>query len=114
MKRMRIMGLSLVAVFAMSALVAGSASAATTLKLSTTGKGLLPAGANLVASSSDLVFVTSAGNLECSSNVLTGTLTTNSASKDKGSITAESSTGEEGGGACHTTTVLGAALIESG
>lgn len=111
MKRMRIMGLSLVAVFAMSAVVVSGASAAATLKLKTAGAGVLPVGAGLVASSSDLVFVTAAGNLECSSNVLTGTVALNSSSKDKGNITEESSTGEFEGGACKTTTPLGPALI---
>ena len=81
MKRMRIMGLSLVAVFAMSALVAGSASAATVLTLETAA-GPIVSGQNLVASSSNLIFVTTAGNLECSSNVLTGEATTNKAAKD--------------------------------
>lgn len=115
MKRMRIMGLSLVAVFAMSAVAVNSVSAAAkpkpVLKL-VTAKGDLAVGAELKASSSDLVFVTSAGNLECSSNVLTGAITVNNnASKDKANITAESSTGEFEGGACKTTTPLGPALI---
>lgn len=112
MKRMRIMGLSLVAVFAMSALVAGSASAASVLTLETAA-GPLVAGQGIVASSSNLIFKTSAGNLECSSNVLTGEVKSNKLAKDLGTITSESSTGEFEGGACKTTTPLGVALITS-
>ncbi|HEX7609997.1 MAG TPA: hypothetical protein VF380_04915, partial [Solirubrobacteraceae bacterium] len=109
------MGLLLIAVLAVGIMAAGSASAAKekpVVKLSTAA-GPLVAGQEIRASSSDLVTVTAAGNLECSSNVLTGTLTINNAVKDKGSITSEASTGEEGGGACHTTTVLGPAVISA-
>jgi len=110
MKRMRIMGLCLVAVFAVTAAFAGSASAKTVLTLKTK-KGPLAAGASLVAESSNLIFVTSTGNLECSSNILTGTVGNNGAAKDKGTVTKESSTGEEAGGLCKTTTPLGPAEI---
>jgi len=112
MKRMRIMGLSLVAVFALAAMFASGASAKTVLTLKT-AKGALAPGAQLVASSSNLVFVTSTGNLECSSNVLTGTVKVNGAAKDTGTVTEEASTGLEGGGACKTTTGLGPAVITS-
>jgi len=108
------MGLCVVAVFAITAVAASAASAATTLTLKTSS-GPLKAGDEIKSSSSDLVFVTGAGNLECSSNVLTGTVSTNGAKKDIGSITAESSTGtgEKTAGACHTTTPLGEAVIVS-
>jgi hypothetical protein len=111
MKRMRILGLALVAMFAMG-IAASSASAATVLTLET-AKGPVEKGANLVASSSNLIFVTTAGNLECTSNVLTGVAEINKAAKDTGKITEESSTGEEAGKACKTTTGLGPAVIES-
>jgi hypothetical protein len=118
MRRIRIIGVCLVAIFALGAITAVSASAAekAVVKLST-GKGLLAPGAELKASSSNLIFVTNAGTLECSSNVLTGTLTNNSATKDKGSLTSESSTGElsfEGKEhLCKTSGILGAVEIES-
>jgi hypothetical protein len=119
MRRIRIIGVCLVAVLALGAVTAFSASAAekAVVKLSTTGKGLLGAGAELRGSSSNLIFVTNAGTLECSSNVLTGTLANNSATKDKGSFTSESSTGElsfEGKKElCKTSGILGAVEIES-
>jgi hypothetical protein len=109
---MRIMGLSLVAMFAVAAVFAGAASAKTVLTLKT-AKGALAPGAELKAESSNLVFVTSSGNLECTSNILEGTVENNGAAKDKGSVTKESSTGEEAGGLCKTTTGLGPASIES-
>ncbi len=116
MKRMRIMGLSLVAVFALSAVFAAGAFAKATPLTLKTAKGPLASGAAITASSSNLVFVTSTGNLECSSNILEGTLTNNGATKDKGSITAESSTGTEPEGKgtlCKTTTPFGPAVIEA-
>lgn len=113
MTRMRIMGLSLVAVFAIAAVFSGTAFAKAKVLTLKTGAGALASGAELRAESSNLVFVTSAGNLECTSNILTGTVTTNNATKDKGSVTKESSTGGEAGGLCKTTTGLGPASIES-
>jgi hypothetical protein len=114
MKRMRIMGLCLVAVFAIAAVFAGGASAKTVLTFKTAGKGALKGGDAITAESSDLKFTTEAGSLECTSNVLNGTLANNEAAKDKGSITAESSTGEIGfGTACNTSTPFGPAAIES-
>ena len=109
--RIKMMGLTVVAIFAISAVVASAASASTVLTLKT-AKGALTSGSEIKSSSSNLVFVTSAGNLECSSNVLTGTVSVNGAKKDIGSITEEQSTGSEPTpGACHTTTPLGEALI---
>jgi hypothetical protein len=111
---MRIMGLSLVAVFAVAAVFAGSASAKAGLVLKTAAGPLAP-GAEVKAFSSDLTFTTEAGALECTKNTLTGTLANNNASKDKGSITTESSTGEGTGfgSACKTSTPFGPAGIES-
>ncbi len=113
MRSIKILGISLLAVFTIGTLVASGADAAV-LKLSTKGKGLLASGAPLQASSTNLVFATSAGNLECSENVLTGTLTTNSSKKDLASITAERSVGKEAEGDCKTSTLLGRAKIKAG
>ncbi len=114
MRSIKMMGISVLALFAIGAFMAGTADATAVLKLSTKGKGLLGAGAAVQASSSNLVFVTSAGNLECSENVLSGTLTNNSAAKDKSSVTSEKSSGKEAEGDCKTTTVLGRAKITAG
>jgi hypothetical protein len=111
MKRMRIMGLCLVAVFALAAVFAGSAFAKAQVLTLKTAKGALTTGQEIRAESSDLKFVTTSGNLECSSNILKGTVQTNNAKKDEGEIATESSTGEEPGGICHTTTQLGPASI---
>ncbi|HTR89093.1 MAG TPA: hypothetical protein VMG62_03175 [Solirubrobacteraceae bacterium] len=119
MRRIRIIGVCLVAVCALGAVTAISASATEkiVLKLSTAGKGLLGAGAELKGSSSNLIFETNAGTLECSSNVLVGTLANNSATKDKGSFTSESSTGglsfEGKEHLCKTSGILGAVEIEA-
>jgi hypothetical protein len=112
MNRFKIIGLSVVAVFALTAVLAASASAKTVLTLKT-AKGPLAAGAEIVAESSNLEFVTEAGALQCSSNILTGTIANNGGAKDKGEITKESSTGGEPGGACKTTTPLGYTNITS-
>ena len=61
------------------------------------------------AESTNLVFETSAGNLECTSNTIEGTVGNNGAKKDAGNITAEKSSGGEPGGLCKTTTPFGAA-----
>jgi hypothetical protein len=110
MNRMRVIGLSVIAVFALTAVLASSASAKTVLTLRT-AKGPLAAGAELKAESSNLEFVTEAGALQCSSNILEGKLTNNGGAKDKGTVTKESSTGGEPGGDCKTTTPLGYTAI---
>jgi hypothetical protein len=102
------MGLAVAAL----ALGAGPASAKTVLTLKTAA-GPLAAGQEVVAESADLKFVTEAGTLECASNILTGVLENNGATKDKGKVSTESSTGAEPGGACKTTTPLGYAKITS-
>lgn len=111
MKRLSIVGLL---VAALCLMITGSALAkgATNLTLST-AKGPLAAGASVTASSSNLIFETSAGNLECSSNILEGTVGNNGSKKDKGSITKEESKGGEAGGLCKTTTPFGAAEIST-
>ena len=86
-----------------------------TLLTSKTAKGPLQPGQKLKAESTNLTFTTSAGNLECSTNIISGTVQTNNAKKDKGPITEESSTGSETvegkSGACKTTTELGPTII---
>jgi hypothetical protein len=112
MKQIRTVGLLLMALLAIGAALASSASAKTVL-IGRTAKGPLAKGAELKASSTNLKFVTSAGNLECTSNVLTGTVSVNEAAKDKGTITEESSTGNEAEKDCKTTTVLGRTKIKA-
>ena len=112
MKQIRTVGLWLAAMLAVGSALATGASASTVL-IGRTAKGPLAKGAELKATSSNLKFVTSSGNLECSSNILTGTVTLNESAKDKGTITEESSTGKEAEGDCKTTTVLGRAKIEA-
>jgi hypothetical protein len=114
MKHTKIAGL-FVALLALGAIFAAvaSATAKPTLLTLKTAKGVLATGAALKAESSNLIFVTSAGNLECSSNVLTGTVKKNNETKDEGSVTEESSTGHETNNECKTTTPLGPAEIKS-
>jgi len=78
-----------------------------------TAKGELAVGQEVVADSTNLVFETSSGNLECSSNILKGKLAKNNSKKDEGPIESESSTGNEPGGLCKTTTPLGATEIKT-
>ncbi len=111
MKRLSLVGLLLVALGAMIASNA-FAKGATNLTLST-AKGALAAGATVKAESSNLIFETSAGNLECTTNILEGTVANNGSKKDNGSITKETSTGGEAGGLCKTTTILGPTEIST-
>jgi hypothetical protein len=112
MRYIKTVGLLLMAALAVSAALAAGASAKTVL-IGKTAKGPLVKGDELKASSANLKFVTSAGNLECTSNVLTGTVEVNESKKDKGKITEESSTGNEAEKDCKTTTVLGRTKIEA-
>jgi len=117
MKRMRIMGVAIVAVFAMSAVFASGAFATLHLTLKTAGKGKLPAGSVILASSPTLTFTTSAGKLECTTNEIEGITKTNGAATDKGTVE-ESGVrdfGEEAEPAklCRTTTPLGPTEIHT-
>jgi hypothetical protein len=76
-----------------------------------TAKGPIAANQQIKAESTNLIFETSAGNLECSTNVIEGPAGTNGTKKDTGQITAEKSSGGEPGGLCKTTTPFGAAEI---
>jgi len=109
MKRLSVVGLL---VAALCLMIAGTASAKGPKNLTlSTAKGPLAAGANVKAESTNLIFETSAGNLECSTNIIEGTVGNNGAKKDKGSITKEESTGTEAGGQCKTTTPFGPTTI---
>ena len=87
MRHLKIMGLALVAVFAMSAVAVSSASAKTVLTLRAGGEVITP-GTHIVAVSHNLVTVTAAGNLECETDELEEVINTNQATKDKGTTEA--------------------------
>jgi len=113
MKRIKIMGLALVAVLAMSAVVASAASAKESKNLVITDPaGMVAAGTTLNAESSNLVTVTSAGNLECEHALLPTVLGNNNSTKDKGSSTTDFNYGSYLGieGACKTS-AAGPAII---
>jgi hypothetical protein len=109
MKRIKVLGLCLLASLAASIAVASPAWAKE-LVLSTKG-GPLTSGAELKATSKNTVFTTSAGNIECSSVVITGSLSNNSASKLSATLTEATLTGGEPGGLCKTSTAFGPALV---
>ena len=91
------------------ALLPSSALAGAKVTLSTV-KGPLAAGAELSASSSNLIFVTSVGNVECTNNVLEGRASSNAMAKDKTEVIRASSTGSvttsDGEHLCRTTSPL--------
>jgi len=114
MKLTRTGGALAVAALAATGLLSGVAGAkGPSLLTLKTAKGELAVGAQVIAESTDLIFETSAGNLECTKNVLTGKLSKNNAKKDEGKIEEESSTGGEAGGLCKTTTPLGPTEIHT-
>jgi hypothetical protein len=113
MKRIKIMGLALVAILAMSALVASTASAKESKNLVLKDpSGLIPTGTTINAESTNLITETAAGNLECENALLPTVLSTNSAVKDKGSSTTDFNYGKYLGieGACKTSSA-GPAII---
>ena len=113
MKRIKIMGLALVAILAMSALVAGTASAAESKNLVLKDPaGLIKAPATITATSTNLVTVTSAGNLECEHAELPVVIGNNSSTKIKGTSTEDFNYGNYLGieGACKTS-AAGPAII---
>jgi hypothetical protein len=111
MKRIMTVGLAVIAAFAMMVATASAEGTGPKTFLRTAGKGLLKKGDVITAFSSNLVFSTSAGNLECSKNTISGPDKTNGKEKPSGEITVEESTGEEAGGLCKTTTPFGPAEI---
>ena len=82
MKRLSSVGLSLAALCLM---IAGTAFAKgpTNLTLKT-AKGALATGQEIKAESTNLIFETSVGNLECTKNVIAGPAGNNGSKKDKG------------------------------
>jgi hypothetical protein len=116
MKRIRIIGLCLVAVFAMSAVAVSSASAAKTKKAKpglkfSTAAGPVVAGTKVLAFSNNLITTTELGKLECTENTMTITLTEVGGKKNKASLTEEVSEGAEPLKSCKTTTPAGPAKI---
>ena len=87
MKRIKLTGLVLVAMVAAGAVLAGGASA-TTVLIARDPAGVIPAGTHMLATSHNLVTVTSAGNLECETDELEQVVLNNSAVKDKGTTEA--------------------------
>jgi hypothetical protein len=115
MKRIKIMGLALVAILAMSALVASTASAKESKNLVLRDSaGVIPAGTTINAASTNLITVTAAGNLECEHALLPTVLGNNNATKDKGTSTEDFNYGSYTGieGACKTS-AAGPAIIET-
>jgi hypothetical protein len=116
MQRIKIMGLALVAVLAMSAMVASTASAKapkeSKLLVLKDPSGVIPNGTLVTATSTNLVTVTSAGNLECEHAELPTKITTNSAVKDLGTSSEDLNYGDYLGieGACKTS-AAGPAII---
>jgi len=113
MKRIKMLGVSAVAVTALSGLMASSAMAGA-IGIIKDPTGVVPVGTLITAASTNLTTVTAAGNLECEHNVLPSTLTVNSAAKDKSTSTEEKAFGNYLGieGACKTS-AAGPALIET-
>jgi len=118
MKRMRIMGIALVALFAMTAVFSASAFATPKLTLKTSA-GPLAVGAIVKASDPTLTFTVTTGKLECSTNTIEGTVKNNKAATDKGTIFPGGSVnkGTETFGTetelCKTTTGLGPTEIHT-
>jgi len=113
MQRIKIIGLALVAVLAMSAVVASSASAKESKNVVLKDKaGLIAAGTVITATSHNLVTTTAAGNLECETAELPVTITKNSATKALGTSSADLNYGNYLGieGACKTS-AAGPAII---
>jgi hypothetical protein len=108
------MGLCVVAVFAIAAIGASAASAKTVLRFSTPGPPDLKAGEPVAEFSSNLIFETTAGNLECEENELKGEVTVNDSTKDKAVVHEEISKGDYDGipGACKTS-ATGPVIIKS-
>jgi hypothetical protein len=118
MTRIKIMGLALVAILAMSALVASTASAVTKESKNLILKdpsGIIPAGTTITASSTNLVTVTAAGTLECEHAELPTVLTNNNAVKVLGKSTEDKNYGDylEIPGACKTSSAGPAVITTS-
>lgn len=112
MKRIKIMGLALVALFAMSAMTSSAFAKESKNLVIRDPSGIVSTGTVITASSTNLVTVTSAGNLECEHAELPATLTSNNAKDDLGSSTEDLNFGDYDGipGACKTS-AAGPAII---
>ena len=112
MKSIKIVGVSTVVAFAMSAMLVSSASALRVVLRDSAG--VIPAGTLITAESTNLVTVTAAGNLECEHSVLPATLTNNTATKVLSKSTESLEFGNYLGipGACKTSSA-GPATIET-
>jgi len=111
MKRIALLGLTLVAVLAFTVSAVG-AKAKPQLILKIKGGAALKSGAVLEGSAPGLTTTTTLGNLECSTNIITLTLEKNEQTKaDTAKVTNSVDTGTEEEGNCKTTTPLGAAKI---
>jgi hypothetical protein len=112
MTRARIWGVCAAAVLVLSGLTAGPAAAKTVLTLETAA-GPLGEGANIVMSSSNLRLAKSDGNIECTSNVFSGSVSTNGLAKDTASFTEASLTGPEPQESCKDTDPQGPAKMST-
>jgi hypothetical protein len=116
MKSIGKIGLCLVAAFALAAVMATGASAKGPKNLTiSTPKGALAKGALVETFSSNLIFETTAGNLECEENFLDGNIEVNDAKKVIGPVTSEESKGHFSGitGACKTSATGPVTILSS-
>jgi hypothetical protein len=113
MKRIKMLGMSVVAVLAFSGLLASSALAGA-IGIIKDPAGVVPVGTLITAESTNLTTVIAAGNLECEHNVLPSALSVNSAAKDKSASSEGKAFGSYLGieGACKTSSA-GPATIET-
>lgn len=105
--------MSLLALLAIGAVMVSTASAAKGPKtlILRTAKGVLAEKAEITATSSNLVLTNSAGKIECSEAVSTGTLTNNEGKTDKLGVSTATFTGKEAEKECKSTTSGGAAKV---
>jgi hypothetical protein len=116
MKSIGKIGLCLISAFALAAVMATGASAKGPKNLTiSTPKGALAKGAVIETFSSNLIFETTAGNLECEENFLDGKIEVNDATKVTGPITSEESKGDYTGipGACKTSATGPVTILSS-
>ena len=104
MKRTRIAVLCIAAVCALGAAGAPSALAKAKVLELRAGEGPIPSGGELTLAAGAFKFESTAGTTECEAAIFAGTLTTNSAAKDLGSLTSATFQREEPekGGRCTT------------
>lgn len=107
MRRIRLISQYVTAACIFAALTAASAQAASAVVIRNEDGPLATDESSIEASSSNLVFATRAGNVECDRSVLLAQLETNQQKKDKLSFFDGFSAGSEAEGECPTTTGLG-------